>query len=381
MTDRGDPFVLHARTITSTGGGPEKTLLNSPRFLKKHGYDSACMFFHPPNDPGFQVQRERATKVGAPLVEVIDRSRFDITAIRTAIKYCRETSVDIWHAHDYKTNLLGLIARRFHPMKLITTAHGWVNFDGNTPRYYQWDKRWFLPRYEHVICVSETVQQQCLAAGLRQSKCHLIHNAIDTEAFRRTRHCNVANSDQLNFKDKTLVIGSIGRLSEEKGFDLLIDAFCKLLGNGVNAKLVIAGEGKERSALAAQIADAGMEHQIVLTGFQEDTRAFYESLDIFVLSSHREGLPNVLLEAMAVEVPVLATEVGGVSKVVEHDFNGILIQPGSVDEIYAGLSRLAECEALRRRLSEAGLKTIQQKWSFADRMKKIVQMYDQMLGS
>ncbi len=116
------PMVLHARVVTSTGGGPDKTIINSPRFLKELGFDCVCAFFHPPGDDGFDVLRKRALQAGAELVEIEDRGKIDISAIRQAIRLCRERSVDIWHAHDYKTNLIGLIARRFHPMKLITTA-------------------------------------------------------------------------------------------------------------------------------------------------------------------------------------------------------------------------------------------------------------------
>ena len=186
------PFVLHARTITATGGGPDKTILNSPRFLRERHYESACLFLHPPRDNDFAIQRARAKLMQAPLIEVEDRSRFDFKSLHSVIKHCRKNDVDIWHAHDYKTNLLGLIARKFHPMKLITTSHGWDRFDGGLARYFKWDKRWFLPRYARVICVSENIRQVCIQSGIAVNRCLLIENAIDTEQFNRTRSTSIA---------------------------------------------------------------------------------------------------------------------------------------------------------------------------------------------
>ena len=377
--EQSSPFVMHARTITSTGGGPDKTILNSPRFLKNHGFRSACMFFHPPGDTGFQVQRDRAEQVGARLIEIEDKSRIDLKAIRSAIRHCRSNAVDIWHAHDYKTNLVGLVARKFHPMKLITTVHGWVNFDGQTPRYYELDKKWFLPRYDQVICVSDTVLEQCLDAGLKKSRCLLIENAIDTEQFHPSHPIRDGRIAKHESSNDQLVIGSIGRLATEKGFDLLIAAFLRVLEDGINARLVIAGEGPDQTALEDQIKNSGMADRIQLLGFQCDTAAFYEKLDIFVLSSHREGLPNVLLEAMAMGTPVIATRVGGVERVVQDESNGLLIPSGSVEAIHSAIKRLT-CKRARSQLACEAVMSIDRQWSFTKRMELIANLYQDALA-
>lgn len=373
------PFVLHARTITATGGGPDKTILNSPRFLRERHYESACLFLHPPRDNDFAIQRARAKLMQAPLIEVEDRSRFDFKSLNSVIKHCRQNNVDIWHAHDYKTNLLGLIARKFHPMKLITTSHGWDRFDGGLARYFKWDKKWFLPRYARVICVSENIRQVCIQSGIAVNRCLLIENAIDTEQFNRTRSTSIAKHEDYGIEDCTHLIGSMGRLSEEKGFDLLIEASCRLLQEGVPLRLVIAGEGPLREQLEDRIARSGFANQIKLIGFQQNTKAFYESLDTFVLSSHREGLPNVVLEAMSVGTPVLATRVGAVERVVQHGQNGLLMESGSTEQIYNGLKRLLNSQKMRQEFRQRGIASINQHWSFARRMDKVTEVYDDVL--
>ena len=149
-------MVLHTRVITGSGGGPDKTILNSPRFLGDLGYRSVCAFLRPPNDEGFQVIRERAAAANATIEEIDDRGALDWRVIWRLLEVCRRRQVDVWHAHDYKTNLLGLLLRRFHSMRLVTTMHGWVEFTTRTRLYYRCDA-WSLPRYERVICVSEDI--------------------------------------------------------------------------------------------------------------------------------------------------------------------------------------------------------------------------------
>ena len=369
------PKVMHARTVTGTGGGPEKTIINSPKFLASLGYEAECLFLRPKGDPGFDVLRERAKNASAPLIEIDDDGKFSIKMVKEVIRCVRERDVKIWHAHDYKSNLLGIIVNRFHPMRLITTAHGWVNFDGLTPLYYWLDKKLFLPRYESVICVSSTVMEQATAGGTPKSKCILIDNAIDHEQFSRQLSISEA---KLKFHDMTgnsLLVGSIGRLAPEKGFDLLINAVAKLIKNGLDAYLKIAGEGPEKSNLEKQIDSLGMRDRIQLMGFQSDTRSFYESLDMFVLSSHREGLPNVVLEAMAVGTPVIATNIDGVPKIIHDGINGVLIPPNDEITLARQIQVLANNASLRCKLSHEGQQTIQQHWSFKNRIKTITALY------
>ncbi len=374
------PFVLHSRVVTSTGGGPDKTILNSPRFLDSLGFDSACVYLRPPNDTGFDVLRARAEEWSAPLLEVVDRGKIDFRAVREIVRICREHNVAIWHGHDYKTNLFGLIANRYHPMKLITTAHGWVNFSGSTPFYYWLEKRHLLPRYEKILCVSETVLEQCLDAGISESKCLLVENAIDHHQFSRRQSVQQAKKAMFGISPDQLCIGAIGRLAEEKGFDLLIKAFERLIDEGVDARLVIAGEGPDQSSLENQIAQSPAAERMQMYGFCNDPRAFYEALDVFVLSSRREGLPNVILEAMSLGAPVLATEIDGVPRVVHDRVNGSLIPAEDVDSMVTSLLELCRDPDLRVRYSEAAVESIASKWSFDSRMSTIADLYRQLLS-
>jgi glycosyltransferase involved in cell wall biosynthesis len=370
--------VLDARVVTGTGGGPDKTILKSPRYLAPAGYHMLCAYLHPPDDPGFAELKRRAQEWQAPLLEITDRGPWDWRAFSELLNICRRDKVAVWHGHDYKSNLLGLLLRPFWPMRLVTTAHGWVEHTERTPLYYRID-RLCLPRYERVLCVSQDLYEECLACGVPAQRCTLVENGIDVRDFCRDRTAPDAKQ-HLGLPAERLLIGAVGRLSAEKGFDVLLRAAAELVRAGMDVGVLIAGEGKERRALEALIAELNLADRVRLAGYCPDPQPVYEALDVFALSSLREGLPNVLLEAMALEVPVVATRVAGVPRLVRHEENGLLIEPGSSPDLAGALARLLRDSALSRRFGRAGRATVEAEYSFAVRMQKIAAIYDDLLG-
>jgi glycosyltransferase involved in cell wall biosynthesis len=370
--------VLDARVVSGTGGGPDKTILNSPRFLEPAGYRNLCVYMHPPGDPGFIHLQTRARLCQAPLYSVPDRGPWDWRVVCELLRLCRRERVEIWHGHDYKSNALGLLLRCFWPMRLVTTVHGWVRHTRRTPLYYYID-RLCLPRYEKVICVSPDLEHECLKAGVPSERCVLIENAIDFEDFSRQDSVAAAKIRQ-GFHPGRLCVGAVGRLSGEKGFDLLIQAVDQLLREGRDLDLVIIGDGQEQPRLQDLIDQLGRGDRIRLLGYRADLKDLYQAMDVFALGSLREGLPNVLLEAMALEVPVVATRIAGIPRLIDDGANGLLVNPGSVAEMSDALGRLLADAGLRRRLGQAGRETIQTRYSFAVRMERIRALYDELLG-
>jgi glycosyltransferase involved in cell wall biosynthesis len=149
----------------------------------------------------------------------------------------------------------------------------------------------------------------------------------------------------------------------------------------VDAELWVAGEGGEVARLRALAAELGAGERVRLSGYHSDLRQLYEALDVFALSSHREGLPNVLLEAMALEVPVVATRVAGVPSLLRDGENGLLVEPGDEEGLARAIGRLLADPGLRARLGQAGRGTIEAGYSFALRMQKVRQLYDDLLSA
>ena len=372
---RHTPTILDARIMAGSGGGPEKTLINSPRYLEPAGYRMLCAYLHPPGDPGFDALRLRAGARGVDLLSIPDRGPADWGIVRSLIDLCRRERVAVWHGHDYKTDALGLLLARFHPMRLVATVHGWVDRTWKMPLYYAVD-RWSLRRYEKVICVSTDLVDACLGAGVRRDRCLLLENGIDLGDYQRRRGAAEARAE-LGLPNRQ-TIGAVGRLAAEKGFDILIRAVDRLLATGLDVQLLIAGDGPHAGSLKELIATLGRGDRIELIGHRGDLTALYEAMDVFALSSYREGLPNVLLEAMAMRVPVVATRVNGVPRLIAHDVSGALVTAGSVDELEASLRRVLGDGHLQERYASAGRDVIEARFSFAERMAKLARIYDDM---
>jgi glycosyltransferase involved in cell wall biosynthesis len=379
MNGRNGPrVVLDVRVVVGTGGGPEKTILNSPRFLETAGYRNLCVYLHPPGDPGVQTLRERAAHYRAPFFSIPDHGPLDWRVLVELLNLCRRERVAIWHGHDYKSNLLGLLLWRFRRMRLVTTLHGWVQNTARTPLYYAID-RWTLPRYEQVLCVSTDLHAAALTSGVPAERCFLVENGIDTEEYRRRRSLDEAKAE-FGVPPGRFVVGAVGRLSAEKGFDRLIRAVHQVVKTGLDIELWIAGDGAERGQLQALANSLGCADRVRLLGYRNDTMELYHAMDVYALSSLREGLPNVLLEAMAMAVPVVSTRIAGIPRLVTHGENGLLVGPDSEEELANALATLLTSAELRRRLAAAARHTVETRFSFASRMDKVRQLYDRLLG-
>jgi len=373
------PVVLDVRVVKGSGGGPDKTILNSPKHLARHGYRMLCAYLHHPNDPGVEQLKLKAERWGTSIISIPDRGPLDFRILPRLERICREHRVTIYHAHDYKSDILGLWLRRRYPVRLVTTTHGWGVQPTWRTRLYNALDRWSLSAYEQVICVSPDLRDTCLAAGVKEDRCLLLDNAIDTQEFqRRNSQCEARIS--LGLRPKGLLIGGVGRLSGEKGFDLLIRATRQLLDQGRDVSLAIAGEGEELARLQKLVQELSLGDRVQLVGYCSDMRPFYESLDVFALSSLREGLPNVLLEALAMETPLVSSRIAGVPRLVRDGITGLLIEPASVSELARALGEMLDSKDLRVRCAQAGRDLIESDFSFVVRMQKLATIYDELLG-
>lgn len=364
--------VLHVRVVTGRGGGPEKTIINSPRFLSSTRYEEIACYLHPPDDPDFETIRERAAAAKCPLIGIPDRHPLSIRTLRQVAAVCRTHDIRIWHGHDYKSNLFGILLRRYLNLLLVTTVHGWVKHTQRTPLYYAID-RWTLPRHDLVIAVSSDLMDLCARVGVPSERLHLIENGIDTEEYCRRP------ADRAAAQGRSIVLGAAGRLSPEKGFDHAIAALGKLRAKGHDVELRIAGEGDDRARLEALIAAAGLGDQVRLMGYCHDMKAFLETIDVFCLSSLREGLPNVVLEAMAMSLPIVATRSGGMGAFGRDGSDMLLVTPGSADELASAIERLVQRPDLRSALARAARRRTEAELSFGRRMHLMKEAYDDLL--
>lgn len=203
-----------------------------------------------------------------------------------------------------------------------------------------------------IICVSDGIRDSMVANGIRDDLCQVVRNGIDVgqplpePAFSR---------QQLGIPADAVVIGSIGSLVARKGFDILIDAFGIVSRSGApHCHLVIAGEGAQRAALEAQVCKLGLGGKVSFLGFVENGLGVSRALDIAALASAKEGLPRVLLEAMWLGKPVVASDIVGSRELVVDGETGWLFQHGDRQALARHLSTLIADAGLRRRMGQAG---------------------------
>ena len=371
--------VLELRSVWGTGGGPDKTILSGAALKSTSGVETVVCYIRDARDTVFALDR-RARDLGVDYEEIVERNSFDPSIWPSLRALVRRRGIDIVHAHDYKTDLLTIVLSRFEPIVPLSTAHAFVG-SGATERYvyYPLDRR-LLARYPRVIAVSNTVRDELVRAGASADRITVILNGIDHCVFVRDRRREMEVRRELGFAADAFVIGAVGRLDYEKRFDLLIEAFADVRKLYPRAQLAIAGDGKHRPALEATIERFALQSSCRLLGLQRDIGRLHHAFDLFVQSSIREGTPNAVLEAMALETPVVATDSGGTAQLVEHEMHGLIVPTGSADALRDAMLRaLCEPEAMRER-ARAARRRVESELSFTRRMERVERVYHELMA-
>lgn len=329
----GSPRVLYL-IDTYFVGGAGKVLLQFLKNVPSADFSYFVGTFRYPNAPSTEFI-DTARGFGFPLRLFRQNFLFDPAPLWQVWKVVRQERVNIIESHGYKGHLIAWMLRHFLGLKWIGVTHGWTDENARIRLYGKLD-RWLLQKADEVITVSPPLYQTM--SEIRGKKpTSLVLNGIDPEMIPGTVGGAVLRK-RLAIDDETLLVGVFGRLSPEKGQELAVEAFLPLLGENDGIKLIFVGDGQERHKLQQQVTDAGLEDVVIFAGQQKDVGDYFEAIDLLLLPSLSEGLPFVVLEAMSFAKPVLATDVGALSEVIEHGVNGWLVPAGDV----SALSKAAE---------------------------------------
>ena len=221
------------------------------------------------------------------------------------LEYCRKNNVNIIHSHGYKGNILmGLTPAHRRNIPVITTMHGYTKHKKlSKMAIYQLLDQFCICRLSAVVLVSKSLESQIPAKKIA-NKLHIVENGIQSKEIKSNAPAYVSVFSQKEYK-----IGSLGRLSHEKNFSMLIDAFSQVTMNIPQARLVIYGEGPERNNLEDQIAKLNLKDKVFLPGYQKQISAFFNDIDLFINCSLTEGMPISILESMKHGCPIVATDI------------------------------------------------------------------------
>lgn len=364
--------------VRGTGGGPEKTILLGARLADPARTRVTVCYLRDARDEVFAIDA-RAKDHGVEYVELLERNSWDLTTIGALTRLIADRGIDIVHSHDYKTSLLAWLAARRTSVRAMATAHGWT---GHSARerflYYPADKR-LLARFPLVIAVSGEIRQELISHGARPERVRTLLNGIDPAAFRRRREEEPAAKARFGFPSDAFVLGAVGRLEPQKRFDILLDAFADIARRDSRLRLLIAGEGSARHTLESQIASLGLGGRCLLAGQQADIVAVHHALDLFVQSSEYEGTPNVVLEAMALETPIVATDVGGTSELCEDGVHGLIVPSRDMPALANAIETLIEDAHRRDALVSAARERVERDLSFERRVKALDDIYQTLM--
>jgi glycosyltransferase involved in cell wall biosynthesis len=378
MTGRTGPVrVLELRSVRGTGGGPEKTILMGAAMADPRSVHVTVCYLRDRRDQVFGID-ERARHAGVDYVEVTERHSFDPLVWPQLTRLIRDRKIDVLHAHEYKTNLLALLLSRACGVAALSTVHGWT---GHSARerycYYPTDKR-VLARFPRLIAVSTDIARELVAHGAQPARVTTILNGIDHRHFKRDAARVAGARAALHMAPDHVVIGAVGRLEPQKRFDLLLEAFTDVHAHRPNTRLVIAGDGSLREALAAKRDALGLRDVCTLTGHVDDVIELHHAFDLFVQSSDYEGTPNSVLEAMAMETPIVATEAGGTAELVADREHGRIIPIGRVDRLIDGMQRALSDPDSTKRMADRARRRVEGELSFESRVRRVEQIYQEV---
>jgi glycosyltransferase involved in cell wall biosynthesis len=217
---------------------------------------------------------------------------------------------------------------------------------------------------DRVVCVSANQAARVGRTGVSRSRVVVIHNAIDPERFGQLEASYREKLLALFPKPPGQIVGAAGRLSPEKGFQILVQAAARLVTRNRSVGLVLFGEGPLRDQLSRDIIAASLRDRVILAGFRADLDRFLPWLDVLVLPSFTEGLPNVVLEGCAVGVPIVATAVGGTPEIIQDGVTGFLVPPGNVTALAERLHAVLGALQGARMVGERGRRRVLEKFTF-----------------
>ena len=370
--------VLELRSVRGTGGGPEKTILSGAHLANRARFAVTVCYIRDLRDDVFGID-ERARDLDLDYLEVRERHSFDRAIWRELTSIVRQRQFDIVHSHDYKTDLIALMLARRCGVIPLATAHGWT---GQSPReryaYYPADQ-WLLARFPRVIAVSSEIKDQLARRGAQSDRVTVLLNAIDPGLYRRSPDRRAAVRAALGYADADAVIGAVGRLERQKRFDILLDAFSRLAATRPRLRLAVAGDGSLRSELHAHASRLGISGRCDWLGHRQDISDLHVAFDLFVQSSEYEGTPNAVLEAMAMETPIVATDVGGTRELAHSDVHAVLVRPGDIGALAAAIEDVLTHPVAARDRAAAARRRVETTLSFATRTRALESIYEDLI--
>jgi glycosyltransferase involved in cell wall biosynthesis len=324
----------------------------------------------------FDTARSRGIPAVSLPVESITSS------VLTLRRTLQESQIKLLCTHGYKAEVIGLLAGRMTGIPVACFLRGWTG-ENLKVKLYEAIERSSLGLADRIVCLSNLQARKISERPSLTRKIRVVHNAIDvqatdTESRDRSRKLLV---DRLSIPPQATVIATAGRLSPEKGVADFLDAASLLSTQASHnsAFFVVFGEGSLEKTLREKANILKLDDRIVFAGFQRDLRELLPAIDILVNASQSEEMPNVVLEAMAAGVPVVATEVGGLAEIAGDDPAVKLVPVGRPEVLAEEIGSLLSAPDVRFAFGQKGFQRVKQAFSVESQAKEFDSLYREIL--
>ncbi|MEE9442378.1 MAG: glycosyltransferase [candidate division Zixibacteria bacterium] len=299
--------------------------------------------------------------------------RWDLRDVKALMRIIKRQKVSLLHTHGYKSDIVGVLASKLTGVPIVATSHGFTSADEKLKRNEKIDR--FILRFAHkIICVSKGVYDSLVFSGIDKDKLILIPNAIDFEYFSKPPDKNFRES--WGVASDEIIIGTAGRLSLEKAHTDLVKGLAIIPEDMRNrCRLVIAGDGPEKEKILEAAKENGVADKLIMAGYVNDMRSFFNSIDVFCLSSLAEGTPLTALEAAASGLPLVMTSVGGSTALINDGVDGFLIEPSAPNQLADALSKLIDDEKLRNQFAREGRDKLKSEYDIVNWSEKFFDIY------
>ena len=343
-------------------GGLEKLVIGLSSELNKKGFKASILCL----DKRGELAKEAESK-GIKVLSMGKKPGFDFLLPFRLANVLRKEKIDFVHTHNFGPLIYGGLAARMAGIHAINTRHGREEKKASSCI-------WNLNR--KIIAISEDARRELLRHNkIPSCKVRVIYNGISINSKINVNKA-VNKRQELGLNPSDLVVGNVARLSEEKDHFTLIEAFFKVNKEMENTMLVIAGDGQLKDSLRLKVKSLKLEDKVLFLGFRDDAQELMYIFDVFTLSSTTEGVSLTLLEAMASEKPVVATNVGGNPEVVTDGVTGFLVPPKEPERMAEAIIRILSDRDMAKRMGEAGRKRVEEKFSLERMVKEYQEIYE-----
>jgi glycosyltransferase involved in cell wall biosynthesis len=291
----------------------------------------------------------------------------------------REGRADLLVCQGYKADVLGWLAARRVGVPVMSVSRGWTAHTWKVRVYEALDRR-MLRLMQAVACVSAGQAAKVVRAGVRADRVRVIHDSVDPARFAAGGTAGRAILQSFFPTPRDVIIAGVGRQSPEKGFDQLVESARFLVRESDGVGIVLIGDGPDRQMLEERVRAAGLSSNVVFAGFRTDIDRLLPGADILAQGSFTEGLPNVVLEACAAGVPVVATNVGGTCEIIDDGVNGLLVPAGDPSALAERLLDLVRSPERRRTMGARGRDIARARFSFAQQAREYAELFEAVAG-